>query len=51
MPRSDTRTVYDVLTFGEAMALFIADDQGPLDQVTRFHRRTAGADTNVAIGL
>ncbi|KAA0015921.1 sugar kinase [Salinicola corii] len=51
MPRSDTRTDYDVLTFGEAMALFIADDQGPLDQVTRFHRRTAGADTNVAIGL
>lgn len=51
MPRSDSRTAYDVLTFGEAMAMFIADDQGPLDQVTRFHRRTAGADTNVAIGL
>ncbi|MDH4571963.1 sugar kinase [Salinicola acroporae] len=51
MPRSDSRTAYDVLTFGEAMAMFIADDQGPLAQVTRFHRRTAGADTNVAIGL
>ena len=57
MPRSDSRpdsrhdSRYDVLTFGEAMALFVADDDGPLDQVTRFHRRTAGADTNVAIGL
>lgn len=49
MPRS--ATAYDVLTFGEAMALFVADDSGPLDRVVQFHRRTAGADTNVAIGL
>lgn len=49
MPRS--APTYDVLTFGEAMALFVADDDGPLDRVVQFHRRTAGADTNVAIGL
>ncbi|WP_251976272.1 sugar kinase [Salinicola avicenniae] len=50
MPSADS-AAFDVLTFGEAMALFVADEAGPLDAVTRFHRRTAGADTNVAIGL
>ncbi|GHB32096.1 sugar kinase [Salinicola rhizosphaerae] len=50
MPSPDTAT-FDVLTFGEAMALFVADETGPLDRVAQFHRRTAGADTNVAIGL
>lgn len=50
-PATRADAQYDVLTFGEAMALFIADDQGPLDRATQFHRRTAGADTNVAIGL
>ncbi|WP_110670725.1 sugar kinase [Salinicola halophilus] len=49
MPVSDSS--FDVLTFGEAMALFVAEESGPLDAVTRFGRRTAGADTNVAIGL
>ncbi|WP_110689141.1 sugar kinase [Salinicola endophyticus] len=44
-------SAFDVLTFGEAMAMFVADEAGPLDTVGRFHRRTAGADTNVAIGL
>ncbi len=41
----------DVLTYGEAMALFVAEDQGPLAQVSRFAKRIAGADLNVAIGL
>ncbi|SHF19936.1 2-dehydro-3-deoxygluconokinase [Modicisalibacter ilicicola DSM 19980] len=40
-----------VLAFGEAMAMFVAETPGTLDQVERFHRRIAGADTNVAIGL
>lgn len=41
----------DVVTFGEAMVLLVADQPGPLEQVQVFHKRTAGAETNVAIGL
>lgn len=40
-----------ILSFGEAMALFVADAPGPLTEVGQFHRRLAGADNNVAIGL
>lgn len=41
----------DVLTVGEAMALFIAEQPGPLAGVSLFRRATAGAELNVAIGL
>ena len=41
----------DVITFGEAMMLLVADQPGPLEYVEAFHKRTAGAETNVAIGL
>ncbi|MCE9682403.1 sugar kinase [Halomonas alkalisoli] len=41
----------EILAFGEAMALFVADAPGALDEVEHFQRRIAGADTNVAIGL
>jgi 2-dehydro-3-deoxygluconokinase len=41
----------DVLTVGEAMVLFAAGQPGPLDQVEQYHRLTAGAELNVAIGL
>jgi len=41
----------DVVTLGEAMLLFVAEEPGALDQVQRFSKRTAGAETNVAIGL
>lgn len=41
----------DVVTVGEALALFVADEAGPLEQASRFTRYTAGAETNVAIGL
>lgn len=41
----------DVITFGEAMLLLVADQPGPLEWVQGFHKRTAGAETNVAIGL
>ncbi len=41
----------DVITFGEAMVLFVADQAGPLELATSFAKRTAGAETNVAIGL
>jgi len=33
------------------MLMFIADEGGPLENVQRFSKRTAGAETNVAIGL
>jgi 2-dehydro-3-deoxygluconokinase len=41
----------DVITFGEAMMLLVADQPGPLEQAQAFYKRTAGAETNVAIGL
>jgi 2-dehydro-3-deoxygluconokinase len=41
----------DVVTLGEAMTMMVAGSPGPLEQVEIFHKRTAGAETNVAIGL
>ena len=41
----------DVVTFGEAMMLLVADRPGPLEDVFIFHKASAGAETNVAIGL
>ncbi|OOG36475.1 sugar kinase [Polaromonas sp. A23] len=41
----------DVVTFGEAMMLLVADRPGPLEDASSFYKRTAGAETNVAIGL
>lgn len=41
----------DVITAGEAMVLFAAQQPGLLDEVTAFTRTTAGAELNVAIGL
>ncbi|HWJ77794.1 MAG TPA: sugar kinase [Niallia sp.] len=41
----------DVITFGEAMAMFIADSVGPLQGGRKFTLELAGAETNVAIGL
>ncbi|MES2976777.1 MAG: sugar kinase [Pseudomonadota bacterium] len=41
----------DVVTFGEAMMLLVADRPGPLENAQSFFKRTAGAETNVAIGL
>jgi sugar/nucleoside kinase (ribokinase family) len=42
---------FDAITLGESMALFAAEEPGPLHAVTRFARMLAGAETNVAIGL
>ncbi len=42
---------FDIATFGEAMLLLVADPPGPIEQASVFHKRTAGAETNVAIGL
>ncbi|VVO44782.1 sugar kinase [Pseudomonas fluorescens] len=41
----------DILSFGETMAMFVAEQTGDLAQVQNFHKRIAGADSNVAIGL
>lgn len=41
----------DVITPGESMALLVAAQPGPLETITQFERRLAGAETNVAIGL
>lgn len=41
----------DVVTFGEAMLLLVADRPGPIEDAESFVKRTAGAETNVAIGL
>jgi sugar/nucleoside kinase (ribokinase family) len=41
----------DAVTFGETMAMLIAEEPGPLSRVERFLKRVAGADSNVAIGL
>lgn len=41
----------EVITIGESMALLIADQIGPLEFVTSFTRKVAGAESNVAIGL
>ncbi|MEO7150144.1 MAG: sugar kinase [Burkholderiaceae bacterium] len=41
----------DVVTVGEAMALFAADRPGPLEAVDHYTRGSAGAELNVAIGL
>ncbi|MGY4495155.1 sugar kinase [Pseudomonas sp. TE3610] len=41
----------DVLCFGETMAMLVAEQTGDLAAVSHFHKRIAGADSNVAIGL
>lgn len=41
----------DVITIGEAMAMFVAQNTGELHRVDRFIKRVAGAELNVAIGL
>ena len=41
----------DVITVGEAMVQYAAQQAGPLEDVANFSRVTAGAELNVAIGL
>lgn len=41
----------DILSFGETMAMFVAEQAGDLASVGQFHKRIAGADSNVSIGL
>jgi 2-dehydro-3-deoxygluconokinase len=54
LPRSagmPPMTSLDVVTFGEAMGLFVAETTGDLAEIERFTRRMAGCETNVAVGL
>lgn len=39
------------VTFGEPMAMFYANEVGPLHEVTSFSKALAGAESNVATGL
>jgi len=41
----------DVITYGEAMAMFVATEAGPLAHAMHFTKRAAGAELNVATGL
>ena len=41
----------DVITIGEAMAMFVATETGELRAVEHFIKRVAGAELNVATGL
>jgi 2-dehydro-3-deoxygluconokinase len=41
----------DVVTFGEAMALLLAEPGVPLRRAVSFRRQVAGAESNVAVGL
>ncbi|WP_168385316.1 sugar kinase [Erwinia amylovora] len=47
----DANGTLDAVTIGEAMAMFVAAEAGDLATVTRFTKRIAGAELNVAIGL
>lgn len=44
-------TELDVVTYGEAMAMFVATETGELPTVNSFVKRSAGAELNVATGL
>jgi sugar/nucleoside kinase (ribokinase family) len=41
----------DVAILGEALGLFVAREGGPLEDATTFDKGSAGAETNVAVGL
>ena len=51
MTAMSEKTAFDVALFGEAMLMLVADRPGPIESAESFHKRTAGAETNVAIGL
>lgn len=42
---------FDVVTYGEPLALLVAEEIGEFEHVTQYSRRIAGAEINVAIGL
>jgi 2-dehydro-3-deoxygluconokinase len=50
-PTCETRPGADVVTFGEALTVFLAEPGVPLSAATTFRRSVAGAELNLAIGL
>lgn len=50
-PPRATAPSWDVVTFGEAMALLLAEPGVPLPEATAFRRTVAGSESNVAVGL
>ncbi|EFE96795.1 sugar kinase [Serratia odorifera] len=48
---AERNATLDVVTLGEAMAMFVAAETGDLAAVEHFTKRIAGAELNVAIGL
>lgn len=50
-PATPSLSALDAVTFGEAMAMFVADQPGDLAAVEHFTKRIAGAELNVAVGL
>ncbi|HET7580262.1 MAG TPA: sugar kinase [Bacillales bacterium] len=40
-----------IVTLGEPMAMFVADQTGPLEEIDHFTKYLAGAEVNVCIGL
>ena len=47
----DTERVTSVVTLGECLIAFVADEPGPLSEAVSFRRFVAGAEANVAVGL
>ena len=41
----------EVVTLGECLIAFVADEIGPLADATTFHRFVAGAEANLAVGV
>ena len=41
----------DVVTLGKAMLMLVDEEPVPLEKVQHYTKRSAGAETNVAIGL
>ena len=46
-----TNRALDAITIGEAMAMFVATENGDLATVNNFTKRIAGAELNVSVGL
>lgn len=51
LPIKSDNTSLDIVTFGEAMTMFVAEEVGDLHNVSLFSKRLAGAEANAAIGF
>lgn len=51
LPVESNNISLDIVTFGEAMTMFVAEEVGDLHDVALFSKRLAGAEANAAIGF